>query len=74
MAMVYKARVDDGGVAVDWLVCDSLQQLEDALSDGWKTSEADALAGFSPPVDSAEPAEPVDDVTTTKRSTARKKR
>jgi hypothetical protein len=44
-ATVYKARIEDGSVVVDWLIVGSLDQLAEALADGWVTSEAVARAG-----------------------------
>lgn len=36
---VYKARRDGGAVIVDWRIVESLEALQDAMTDGWATTE-----------------------------------
>ena len=43
---VYKARYDGDAVVVDWLICESIGQLSEAIKDGWLSSELDARAAL----------------------------
>jgi hypothetical protein len=59
---VYKARVEDGSVVVDWQIVGSLEQLAESLNDGWVTSEpvAHAAALATGPADVVAPVAAVE--------------